>query len=406
MECGNCRRRVASIAFGRFDFLRIDKLTANTEDGENPFGHPGVYRLPGEFLYRRIPWNQAEVKTLGFVPRDVEWNHEGYRGCLFSEDPGQAEISFTTDATDIAVRMLRHAWSGIVEISMDGQYIKDIDLYSATEHAVVSFLVAENLPAATREIKLRLSSRKNPASHGRQVWFYGFDLAEIVESLEIPSRLNRGNGFPATYQWAMDQLPKDALVLDCGCGDRRFGDPRMIGIEYLPFELPQVFGDGHSLPFLDNAFDAVFSQAVLEHMADPYRAAAEIARVTKPGGLIYVESAFMQPLHAVPYHFFNTTPLGLEQVFQKAGASKLKTEWFGGLAPSFEWYLSACGVKEKISPQTFETLLAQLGDIDRQIAYEGLRHVASAVAYWGFKPDRMGASPKHINMAGCPSFEY
>lgn len=46
---------------------------------------------------------------------------------------------------------------------------------------------------------------------------------------------------------------------------------------------------------------------VMEHMRDPYLATREIARITKLCGLTYVESAFMQPLHAVPYYFFNTT---------------------------------------------------------------------------------------------------
>jgi ubiquinone/menaquinone biosynthesis C-methylase UbiE len=34
----------------------------------------------------------------------------------------------------------------------------------------------------------------------------------------------------------------------------------------MPFEFPDVFGDGHALPFADASFEAVFSQAVMEHM--------------------------------------------------------------------------------------------------------------------------------------------
>ncbi|MFN9001249.1 MAG: class I SAM-dependent methyltransferase, partial [Holosporales bacterium] len=106
----------------------------------------------------------------------------------------------------------------------------------------------------------------------------------------------------------------------------------MLHFEYLPYQDPDVFGDGHALPFADDTFDAVFSQAVMEHMRDPYLAAREIARVTKPGGIIYVESAFMQPLHAVPYHFFNTTVWGIEALFNEANVTTAITEWFGPLS--------------------------------------------------------------------------
>lgn len=46
--------------------------------------------------------------------------------------------------------------------------------------------------------------------------------------------------------------------------------------------------DGARLPFVDDAFDAVYSNAVIEHVTDVSRAAAEMARVTRCGGLVDV----------------------------------------------------------------------------------------------------------------------
>ena len=46
--------------------------------------------------------------------------------------------------------------------------------------------------------------------------------------------------------------------------------------------------DGTTLPFADRSFDGAISVSVLEHVSDPARFLSEIARVTKPGGLLYL----------------------------------------------------------------------------------------------------------------------
>lgn len=49
-----------------------------------------------------------------------------------------------------------------------------------------------------------------------------------------------------------------------------------------------VLADGYLLPLADGAADVTFSSNVLEHVADPQTFLSELARVTRPGGLIYV----------------------------------------------------------------------------------------------------------------------
>jgi SAM-dependent methyltransferase len=63
-------------------------------------------------------------------------------------------------------------------------------------------------------------------------------------------------------------------------------------------------------------FDAVFSIAVLEHVRNPFRCAAEIARVLKSGGELYCCIPFLQPLHGYPHHYFNATPQGARRLFE------------------------------------------------------------------------------------------
>ncbi len=49
-----------------------------------------------------------------------------------------------------------------------------------------------------------------------------------------------------------------------------------------------VHGDGMRLPVADGAVDVCFSSNVLEHVRDPARMLAEMIRVTRPGGVIYL----------------------------------------------------------------------------------------------------------------------
>ncbi len=54
----------------------------------------------------------------------------------------------------------------------------------------------------------------------------------------------------------------------------------------LPIDLR--VGDAHALDFPDGQFDAVAAERVLQHVGDPARAVAEMARVCRPGGRVVV----------------------------------------------------------------------------------------------------------------------
>lgn len=76
-----------------------------------------------------------------------------------------------------------------------------------------------------------------------------------------------------------------------------------------------LFCDGHDLPFVDHAFDAVITTAVLEHVLYPERVATEIARVLKPRGLLYSELPFMQQVHEGAFDFTRFTLSGHRRLF-------------------------------------------------------------------------------------------
>ncbi|NRP21076.1 Ubiquinone biosynthesis O-methyltransferase [Ensifer adhaerens] len=109
---------------------------------------------------------------------------------------------------------------------------------------------------------------------------------------------------------------EDGIILDCGAGSRGEYYGNVINLEIAAYPSTDVLAVGEHLPFRDNTFDAIFSIAVLEHVRDPFRCAAEIARVLKPGGTLYCCVPFLQPLHGYPHHYFNASSQGIRRLFE------------------------------------------------------------------------------------------
>lgn len=105
------------------------------------------------------------------------------------------------------------------------------------------------------------------------------------------------------------------LVLDVGAGCRPVYSDDVVNYEIVPYDTTDVVGVAEELPFRDGVFDAVVSVAVLEHVKDPFRCAAEMVRVLKPGGDLYCEVPLLQPVHGHPNHYYNMTHQGLRNLF-------------------------------------------------------------------------------------------
>jgi len=80
-----------------------------------------------------------------------------------------------------------------------------------------------------------------------------------------------------------------------------------------------VYGDLQQFPLLSGSADLVMSCSVLEHVVDPERGVAEMARVTRAGGLVYAEIPFMRSFHMAPADFQRYTYSGIEQLFARHG---------------------------------------------------------------------------------------
>lgn len=145
------------------------------------------------------------------------------------------------------------------------------------------------------------------------------------------------NEYPTRFLQLLADLPPDAVVLDCGAGGRRMPDRRVIALEYARHPCNDVQGDALRLPFRDGCFDLVLSQAVLEHVTDPALAVREMSRVLRPGGVLYAEAAFIQPVHMAPHHYFNVTPHGMRWLGEQAGLEVLEQGTVGSLEGTLNW---------------------------------------------------------------------
>ncbi len=102
------------------------------------------------------------------------------------------------------------------------------------------------------------------------------------------------------------ELPKDAHILEAGCGSGRLlrtladlGYKQLAGLEISPQRLEYIRQRGPAgarlvcdadIPFEPASFDAVVSTGVIEHVHDPRGWLARLAEVLRPGGILSLTS--------------------------------------------------------------------------------------------------------------------
>jgi SAM-dependent methyltransferase len=112
----------------------------------------------------------------------------------------------------------------------------------------------------------------------------------------------------------------DAKLLVIGAGEQAVDFSRGGKVLYTDVaigNLTNMVCDAHDLPFVDACFDAVIANAVLEHVADPYRCVDEIHRVLRPAGFVYATTPFMQQVHMAQFDFTRFTHLGHRRLFRR-----------------------------------------------------------------------------------------
>jgi SAM-dependent methyltransferase len=122
-----------------------------------------------------------------------------------------------------------------------------------------------------------------------------------------------------TFLKALDGLPPGSKILNLGSGqelwDRKIRH-KMVNMDIdLSRGRSDICADGHYLPFASQSFDAVFSNAVLEHVRKPWVVAAEIRRVVRMGGMVSINVPFLNIIHDV-VDYYRFTADGLRVLFE------------------------------------------------------------------------------------------
>ena len=105
-------------------------------------------------------------------------------------------------------------------------------------------------------------------------------------------------------------------ILNVGSGNTMLVDNRIVHMDIFRYEVIDLVADASHLPFADRSFDAIFCDAVLEHVKNPFQVVGEFSRVLKEEGYVSAGVPFLFPYHDVPDHYFNFSSSGIKSLFK------------------------------------------------------------------------------------------
>jgi SAM-dependent methyltransferase len=190
-----------------------------------------------------------------------------------------------------------------------------------------------------------------PIAEGRPVLSPGMAVPTIMDEQHI------SNDLPDI---ALDLIRNTkGPVLNLSAGGSRTKFDHVVEVEYAVFRHTDLVADAHTLPFDDAVFEAVIVMNAFEHYHTPDKVAAELFRILKPGGRILVRTAFLQPLHERPWHFYNCTRYGIAKWFGNFDTEHISVS--DNFCPnhSVAWLLSEteAALRAEVSTQSADAFL-------------------------------------------------
>ncbi len=143
----------------------------------------------------------------------------------------------------------------------------------------------------------------------------------------------------AVSAFAASLQPGDRL-LDAGAGEgnyrNHFAKQRYCGLDLgigdgaWDYSRLDVLGDLTRLPFSDATFHGCVNVVTLEHVREPARVVAELARALAPGGRLLLIAPHEWEEHQQPHDYYRYTRYGLEYLLQQAGLTDISIRPVGG----------------------------------------------------------------------------
>ena len=106
---------------------------------------------------------------------------------------------------------------------------------------------------------------------------------------------------------------RNSTVIDLGCGNKPFRDlfpieTNYIGIDFFTESAADILHDfRRGIPIAGSSADVVILSEALEHLPNPFLILAEVDRILRPGGHLFISTPFALPIHGRPYDFFRFT---------------------------------------------------------------------------------------------------
>jgi SAM-dependent methyltransferase len=129
-------------------------------------------------------------------------------------------------------------------------------------------------------------------------------------------------------------------VLDAGCGTSPYrahlpASVGYIGVDRSAKAHVRALADISALPFADGSFDGVICTEMLSQSKRPWQLVAELARVLRPGGRLYLTAPFDWHFFDEPYDYFRFTTYGVRALLEDAGFSVEVIDPVGGVFSAF-----------------------------------------------------------------------
>jgi SAM-dependent methyltransferase len=80
---------------------------------------------------------------------------------------------------------------------------------------------------------------------------------------------------------------------------------------------------------LDETFDVILAEQVLEHVANPRAALRNARAMLNPGGVLVLTTPFLIRIHEAPIDCSRWTPLGLQHLLSECGFADVETGAWG-----------------------------------------------------------------------------
>lgn len=155
--------------------------------------------------------------------------------------------------------------------------------------------------------------------------------------------------------------PPGSLVLDAGAGDtahrKFFSHCRYESADFGKAE--KRYGsltyvcDLTAIPVDDGRFDMIVCTQTLEHLPEPKAALAELYRVVKPGGQLWLSAPFSYHEHEIPYDFYRYTQYGLRHLLGAVGFEVRRVEWLSGYYSTLAYQLRLASHSLPLNPRKY-----------------------------------------------------